>query len=187
MRSREADVSETHDQTYQWIFSESQSSTSALFTASDFVNWLRKESGLFWISGKAGSGKSTLMKFVFEHPRTHSELSVWTGRGKLVVSRHFFWNSGTPLQKSDQGLLRSLCYDIFRTCPDLLPVVCRKRWNLLEPTGCFSFDTAQLEEWSTSELYKAISQIGESNLKSDGRKIHFCFLIDGLRRIRRTP
>ena len=44
-----------------------------------FVNWLSTGNGIFHIYGKLGSGKSTLMKFLCDHPRTESELQKWAG------------------------------------------------------------------------------------------------------------
>ena len=51
-----------------------------------FVNWLAISDGIFHISGKLGSGKSTLMKLLYTHPRTRKELEVWSG--KLYYTHH---------------------------------------------------------------------------------------------------
>jgi len=39
-----------------------------------FLHWLSSGNGIFHISGKLGSGKSTLMKFLCDHDRTTAEL-----------------------------------------------------------------------------------------------------------------
>jgi hypothetical protein len=39
-----------------------------------FSEWLSPNKSLFWINGKPGSGKSTLMKFLLEHLRTQELL-----------------------------------------------------------------------------------------------------------------
>lgn len=44
-----------------------------------FVRWLSAEASIFHISGKLGSGKSTLMRFLYSHPRTQQELEKWAG------------------------------------------------------------------------------------------------------------
>ncbi|KAF2236932.1 hypothetical protein EV356DRAFT_530447 [Viridothelium virens] len=60
---REEEIAEAHKRTFEWIFSQKH-----------FVDFLKLESGHFWISGKAGSGKSTLMKFLCSHERTEEAL-----------------------------------------------------------------------------------------------------------------
>lgn len=57
-----------------------------------FITWLRAGGGVFHISGKAGSGKSTLMKFICGHERAEEELKVWAEekKKKLVFARFFF-------------------------------------------------------------------------------------------------
>jgi ABC-type glutathione transport system ATPase component len=44
-----------------------------------YMDWLATGGGVFHVSGKLGSGKSTLMKFLLKHPRTKSELLEWSG------------------------------------------------------------------------------------------------------------
>jgi hypothetical protein len=44
-----------------------------------FLHWLSAGNGIFHISGKLGSGKSTLMKFLCDHGRTTAELQKWAG------------------------------------------------------------------------------------------------------------
>ncbi len=41
--------------------------------------WLRSGNNVFHISGKAGSGKSTLMKFLANHKRIQDELELLVG------------------------------------------------------------------------------------------------------------
>jgi len=46
-----------------------------------FLGWLSSpDGGIFHIAGKPGSGKSTLMKFLFDHERTREELTNWAGK-----------------------------------------------------------------------------------------------------------
>jgi hypothetical protein len=44
------------------------------------LNWMSSGAGIFHISGKLGSGKSTLMKYLCDHDRTKSLLKEWTGK-----------------------------------------------------------------------------------------------------------
>ena len=44
------------------------------------LNWLSTGTGIFHISGKLGSGKSTLMKYLCDHDRTKLLLGQWAGK-----------------------------------------------------------------------------------------------------------
>jgi hypothetical protein len=41
----------------------------------------------------------------------------------------YFWNSGTPLQRSHIGLLRGLLFDILRCRRDLIRFVFASEWD----------------------------------------------------------
>ncbi|KAI1627263.1 hypothetical protein EDD37DRAFT_606085 [Exophiala viscosa] len=65
-----------------------------------FIVWLRTGNGLYWVNGKPGSGKSTLMKFLIEHDATMRELLRWTKgkerfgegpKGYLLTILHQAW------------------------------------------------------------------------------------------------
>lgn len=49
-----------------------------------FLNWLSDGNGIFHITGKLGSGKSTLMKFLCDHERTKLEFEKWAGKPSLA-------------------------------------------------------------------------------------------------------
>jgi predicted ribosome quality control (RQC) complex YloA/Tae2 family protein len=44
------------------------------------LNWISSGARIFHISGKLGSGKSTLMKYLCDHDRTKSLLKEWAGK-----------------------------------------------------------------------------------------------------------
>lgn len=70
--------------------------------------WLREGKGIFWINGKPGSGKSTLMKFLLNDNRTQELLNHWRSKPGHIIAKFFFHHRGTHLQKSFEGLLGSL-------------------------------------------------------------------------------
>lgn len=110
MHVRLDEVHKAHEKTFRWIFHERRAQEQER-RWSDLVEWLESGSSCYWVNGKAGSGKSTLMKYIVDHPRTHSALSKWAGPDTLVTAPFFFWNSGTTLQKSHVGLLRSILFE----------------------------------------------------------------------------
>ena len=118
LRSRRLNVVEAAEKTFEWILRDPTreffeywdmestpyyTSTLSLRTAPDFAKWLRERNGIFWIYGKLGFGKSTLMKFVIDHERTDELLGQWAhgmGHNDVLVAEHFFWIAGSELQKS---------------------------------------------------------------------------------------
>ncbi|KAF5635799.1 hypothetical protein F52700_5111 [Fusarium sp. NRRL 52700] len=77
-----------------------------------FINWLKSDLPVYWISGKPGSGKSTLMKFLMSHSRTLDALKEW--KKDVIIISHFFWKPGSTMQHSAKGLLCSLLRQILK-------------------------------------------------------------------------
>ncbi|KAH7233732.1 hypothetical protein IWW34DRAFT_906212 [Fusarium oxysporum f. sp. albedinis] len=72
----------------------------------NFIDWLKSDRSVYWISGKPGSGKSTLMKFLISDSRTPDALKEWNK--DAIIIAHFFWKPGSMMQHSFKGLLCSL-------------------------------------------------------------------------------
>ncbi|KAI0843496.1 hypothetical protein F5Y06DRAFT_291412 [Hypoxylon sp. FL0890] len=94
-----------------------------------FITWLEQDTGIFYISGKPGSGKSTLMKYLTRHPKTREYLTVWADGKKLVLGSFFSWKPGSALQKSIKGLVRGMLYCILEEYPDLIPLAFPVQWE----------------------------------------------------------
>jgi hypothetical protein len=111
IRDREHNIEPAHEATFKWIFSESSIVHDG---GENLASWLRNGSGIFWIRGKAASGKSTLMKFIAAAEKTEEILATWAGKSRLLVDSFYFWNIGTDEQKSQLGLLRSVLLSVLR-------------------------------------------------------------------------
>ena len=94
MSDRQSEVKEAHQATFEWTFSPSEQRPSPMH----FAEWLRNGDGIFWISGRPGSGKSTLMKYIYRDSRTTGLLTEWAGKSELVRACFYFWAAGTPMQ-----------------------------------------------------------------------------------------
>ena len=165
MSVRHEKIPEAHAKTFDWIYHD-----RSVDHDTPFVDWLTDATGFFWITGKAGSGKSTFMKFLSHHDRTRSALKSWSGQQTLVLASFYFWFAGTRLQKSQEGLLQSLLHQIFRKCPDLIMTITPQRW---EQYHC---NSSEVSEWTRSELVVAFKNL--VLCPRLGKK--FCFFIDGL-------
>ncbi|KAJ0115843.1 hypothetical protein J7T55_004012 [Diaporthe amygdali] len=171
MKTRYESIPEAYQQTFDWIFKASRSSSVGSKTT--FRSWLKSKSGIFWITGKAGSGKSTLMKFLGSHERTSRALKSWAAPDACVIANFYFWSLGTELQKTQEGLLRSLLFEVLRQSPDLMPTVCPDRWRSSQISGARN---SLITSWTLSELRETITRLSQAN----GLSKRFCFFIDGL-------
>jgi predicted ATPase len=61
--------------------------------------------GFLWIKGNPGTGKSTLMKLLFEDAKRNAK-----GNPSQITLSFFFLARGTVEEKSTEGLYRSLLY-----------------------------------------------------------------------------
>lgn len=169
MNARHDQISKAHNETFEWAYT-SQSTADHSCKQFKFAEWLRSGDGHYWIAGKPGSGKSTLVKFLYDNPRTLLELEDWRGQKELVIASFFFWNSGTEGQRSVEGLLQSLLYEILRKCPNLIPIVAPQRWQE------WSLNHSESVPWFQREMKDAFRRIqGQGAIFAKS-----CFFIDGL-------
>lgn len=134
------------------------------FEWDSFSNWLRSTDTLYWISGKPGSGKSTLVKFVMDHPKTKTLLEVWN-RETVIVS-HFFWRPGNALQQNIKGLLCSLLHQLLHNNTTALELALSSVSN----SNMKDADT----DWSTKELTDLCLRVSSAYDRP------ICIFLDGL-------
>jgi NACHT domain len=143
MRERRDEIEIAHPHTFDWVFSN---------TKSGFYDWIKGDGGLFWIKGKPASGKSTLMKYILEDKRTREALHEKYGRNSLTMPAFFFHDRGINLtQKSLDGLLRSILYQILTDLPALIDCVSEVYGITMENQGHCA--------WRLSESKKALNAI----------------------------
>jgi hypothetical protein len=172
MNDRYEKLARAHEQTFLWIFKCPQSRQKPW---DNFAEWLSIGAGTYWIQGKAASGKSTLMRFIWNNPQTLEYLRDWAEGERLVVATFFFWNSGIPDQRSQSGLLRSLLHEVLKNRIDLIPDVLPEQW---EKTAALAAHDLQItvEEWSLGQLERAFEKL----VKLASLSLKLCFFIDGL-------
>ncbi|KAJ5704545.1 hypothetical protein N7536_000234 [Penicillium majusculum] len=139
-----------------------------IYTREKFLTWLNSGGHIFHISGKAGSGKSTLMKFLARSSRVKKELESWAGGRPLIFVRFFFWNSGDKAQMSLEGLYRSLLFETCRQIPNIMPQLFPEFWQS---------SNSGLAPICFDEVKEAFNQLIQ---EASSSKSYFCFFIDGL-------
>jgi hypothetical protein len=96
MADRREEIVGAHRNTFSWIFKDPGAARIALDVAentrpwTNFVDWLQRDNDIYWVNGKAGSGKSTLMRFISENPETREHLRQWAGSAEIESSQLLF-------------------------------------------------------------------------------------------------
>jgi hypothetical protein len=156
-REREETVSQASIGTFKWIWTD------------DFAMWLTDERPLFWIRGKPGSGKSTLMRYIWERDELARLLLDRRQDRPLIKVAFFFHYRGSHVQKSFEGMLHSILFRILNREPRLVKVLLRE----------FSKEGPQQRErwlWTLPKLMMAYEAI----LTQNTSPVDLLFFIDAL-------
>jgi hypothetical protein len=154
---RETQIEDKYPQNCSWILDEQ----------SPILPWFKGPEPFFWVSGKAGCGKSTLMKYIYRNDKTKKELSQWADGKDLILAGYFFYERGGEDQKSREGMLRSILHQILKTRRRLISKVFSKFFKHLPPL------LEGLTSWENlCDAFKSMLQ------HIEGSKI--CLFLDGL-------
>jgi hypothetical protein len=166
-----------YERTQLWLWNPNEKSGPG------FVPWLQSGTGVFWIRGKAGSGKSTIMRHIWDSPETESFLSVNPSieppfKDWIPICA-FFHDRGLTVQKSLTGVLAALVYQLLSQEPALFDTVIphgfvkpqrysdrtgqnghvpMNRASVAPDYGPFLDDTIRLQTQTTSALPNAKTQ-----------------------------
>lgn len=176
MNERRSEVTPSHPNTFTWMLqdgsdversqrssesfdnehgsiSEDRTDDWELSNATDswdsFSDWLRSTHSVYWISGKPGSGKTTLMKYLLGQPQTQKYLNQW--KPNAIIISHFLWRPGTVMQQSIKGLMSSLLHQLLIEEPGVVD-------DILYSTKDMPLKESETD-WSSEELQKALHYV----------------------------
>jgi predicted ATPase len=179
MNYRQEDICKSYQNTYKWVLKDTDHISHSPW--SSLVQWLRSGNGVYWMNGKAGSGKSTLMRYVYENLVTRALLRSWAQGGELQLAAFFCWYSGSAEQLSKSGLLRSLLYNVLLQHRELIRTVFADEW-MEQRSLCYSGSLNVTFTWHVKRLQRAFVQLAQS---ADGR-MKMCFFVDAMQRTKTT-
>ncbi|KAL2289344.1 hypothetical protein FJTKL_02347 [Diaporthe vaccinii] len=148
--------------TFEWLFTDQV----------PFSQWLRDDRGefdaIFWITGKPGSGKSTLMRFALEDSRT---MSLQPSNSKGNPMAYFFHLRGKSLvQKSLRGMLMEILYQVLEQYP--------RSFELIRPI--FKNLRRLKQDWDIKSLSQAMLHIPHIPPAVPGCRDRITLFVDAL-------
>jgi hypothetical protein len=120
--------------TYEWVFSGKLEKSNKKKELQGRIScWLRNtdKNNIFWIQGKPGSGKSSLVSFIMGDRRTKECMQPWAGGHDPHIFSFFFWNPGSSLQKTMLGLRRSLLWQLCKAKPVIIEKLLSRDFTLM--------------------------------------------------------
>ncbi|KAI0909375.1 hypothetical protein F4823DRAFT_562928 [Ustulina deusta] len=155
-------VSHVNKGSFEWLFKDERVA---------YTEWLADDDSvydpIFWITGKPGSGKSTLMRFALEDPRSESLLPPSVGHPMA----YFFHLRGKSLvQKSLQGMMQELLFQTLKQFPDFFVALKPIYERIVSKKGVSA-------EWDLEDLMEGFSLIPDLAASSiEGRPRIFLFI-----------
>ncbi|KAK9423371.1 hypothetical protein SUNI508_04265 [Seiridium unicorne] len=158
-------IDEAYGKTCEWVLTAANDDGSP----SLWHEWLdSSKDAIFWMSGKAGSGKSTVMKYAYHSEETKNRLKKWANGGDLMMAAVFLFEAGSQIQKSREGILRSILWQILSPRPELIYTAF--------PTyfGC---------SWPPDEPFNTVTNLTQgfySLFAKQSQSMKLCVFLDGL-------
>lgn len=174
MRRHQVGNVELAENTFEWMVKDETVPPSHPHLKQSFASWLKEGQGIFHITGKPGSGKSTMMNFLANHPETRKHLEIWARNGnRIVIASMFLWNPGSAQQKSVDGVCRTLLYTILNDQKDLIPHAFASLWDASNEELLMSWQHLEI---SNKEIGMALRKL----ITHSTQGYQYCFFIDGL-------
>ncbi|KAE8447059.1 hypothetical protein EG329_011194 [Mollisiaceae sp. DMI_Dod_QoI] len=176
-RQQETTLSTMHPQSCAWIL-----------THPSYLTWTTDSSpsDLLWLKGHPGTGKSTIMSFLYTHfaktllvpeqqPHQHDKDTIMLG--------FFFHGSGSPLQRSSLGMFRSLLHQIYKQSLFARKTILEYYQQKVKESG----ECGKAWEWQVPELRDLFTSIltsaagnGVGRAGGKGREQEVLVFIDAL-------
>ncbi|KAI9150045.1 SERAC1 protein [Paramyrothecium foliicola] len=162
-REREEGTAVAYPGTLEWVWTNPDIHLSS---------WLADgASPLFWIRGLPGSGKSTLMRYIWDHKNLSTLLEDGTQDLPRIKSAFFFYYRGNHIQKSFEGMMHSVLLRILDQEPRLANVLLpdfvklepqqRDRWQWTLPKLMKAYEDILTQDYLPVEIFLFLDALDE--------------------------
>jgi hypothetical protein len=84
------EISNPYPKTYEWIFNDGNAEKDPPNSSDpNFVKWLGSDDNMYWIAGRPGSRKSTIMTYISSNSRTIEPLQPWANGCQITIASFF--------------------------------------------------------------------------------------------------
>ncbi|RSL37924.1 hypothetical protein CEP53_015357 [Fusarium sp. AF-6] len=171
MEERKMNLREAHPDTFLWSLRAPQMDEDW----DDLAEWLVSGSDIYWVCGKAGTGKSTFLKYLLNNPDTKRYLEVWGDNEPVSLGSFFFWSQGLCEQRCRDGMARAMLYHILSEIPRLMPILLPTLWYFAKEGADYERN-GSLPLPMIPDVQLAFEKLVEPGVLDK----KFCFFIDGL-------
>jgi hypothetical protein len=171
VQERRNQIHEAHNGTFQWILHPEIAQQQPVDSLITWLSSSLESKRIYWIHGKPGSGKSTIIRFLDQNLIAPDHMFPWASGKVVLTAKYFAWNPGSKLQKSAVGLLRALLLQLLTAQPTFIAsVIGQMNWAIAQAPGNQRFD------WTFTELQRMLYTYISSTQSSTA----ILLLIDGL-------
>lgn len=139
-----------------------------------FIDWLQSKGRIFWISGKPGAGKSTLMKQLVECKQILNFLPIESG--SVITVSYFFYELGQPQEKLFRSLLQAILHALLLSFQDTDHNALSSVVNILKPQLGSHSGGGQQINWRDDKLEEALYQ----SLAACQNTVQLLLFVDGM-------
>ncbi|KAF5627032.1 Het-eN [Fusarium sp. NRRL 52700] len=137
------------------IRSETAGTCRWIFHHKIYQKWESRDRSLLWLKGKPGSGKSTLLRYILDNIVTSTN-----SKERPLVLSFFFSGRGTELQKTPDGLYRSLLCQMESKIPQVLEAMEMRFRQIHSQSDTYDerwmWNTPELRRHARTSLWKAL-------------------------------
>ncbi|EWC48004.1 hypothetical protein DRE_02583 [Drechslerella stenobrocha 248] len=140
--------------------------------------WMTSEHGIFYISGKPGAGKSTLIKFLYTQGKTIQRLQTWAlaGNKKLCYGHFFFFQPDGELAHSLCAFKSAILHTVLSSCPSMISTLFSGKWERFQDSPGY-----HIPAFRKDEVNDAFDLLIKEQLNGTLRQNYrFAFFIDGV-------
>lgn len=118
-----------------------------------------------------------MMKVICDSPEARKLLQEWGGEKRVIMAKFFFWKQDDPMQRSMDGMIRSLLHQILSESPELIAEYFPDQWRAIQSTPWHSNLVPEISNTEARQAFQKLFSLDNSKVWSS---YSLGIFIDGL-------